>query len=183
MITTDHYSIGAYEQLATYGKIMGCPVKQAHDLNELEQILYQFRNRKLVLIDTAGMGQRDMRLYQQLDNLTANSRIPIRSYLVLSATGQRRVLQDAVNHFKRIPLSGVVLTKLDESVSLAGALSVLIQNGLPLSYVTDGQRVPEDMKVADTLDLAQQALAALDSTEQQSLQDTAWSDNMACAFE
>lgn len=183
LITTDHYRIGAYEQLATYGKIMGCPVKQAHDLNELEQILYQFRNRKLVLIDTAGMGQRDMRLYQQLDNLTANSRIPIRSYLVLSATGQRRVLQDAVNHFKRIPLSGAVLTKLDESVSLAGALSVLIQSGLPLSYVTDGQRVPEDMKVADTLMLAQQALATLDSTEQQSLQDTAWSDNMACAFE
>ncbi|VEE63506.1 Flagella-associated GTP-binding protein [Shewanella putrefaciens] len=183
LITTDHYRIGAYEQLATYGKIMGCPVKQAHDLAELEQILYQFRNRKLVLIDTAGMGQRDMRLYQQLDNLTANSRIPIRSYLVLSATGQRRVLQDAVNHFKRIPLSGVVLTKLDESVSLAGALSVLIQSGLPLSYVTDGQRVPEDMKVADTLLLAEQALAALENTEQQSLPDTAWSDNMACAFE
>lgn len=183
LITTDHYRIGAYEQLATYGKIMGCPVKQAHDLAELEQILYQFRNRKLVLIDTAGMGQRDMRLYQQLDNLTANSRIPIRSYLVLSATGQRRVLQDAVNHFKRIPLSGVVLTKLDESVSLAGALSVLIQSGLPLSYVTDGQRVPEDMKVADTLMLAEQALAALENTEQQSLPDTAWSDNMTCAFE
>ncbi|MCH1931906.1 flagellar biosynthesis protein FlhF [Shewanella sp. A25] len=183
LITTDHYRIGAYEQLATYGKIMGCPVKQAHDLNELEQILYQFRNRKLVLIDTAGMGQRDMRLYQQLDNLTANSRIPIRSYLVLSATGQRRVLQDAVNHFKRIPLSGVVLTKLDESVSLAGALSVLIQSGLPLSYVTDGQRVPEDMKVADTFMLAEQALSALDSTEQQALQDTAWSDNLTCAFE
>lgn len=183
LITTDHYRIGAYEQLATYGKIMGCPVKQAHDLAELEQILYQFRNRKLVLIDTAGMGQRDMRLYQQLDNLTANSRIPIRSYLVLSATGQRRVLQDAVNHFIRIPLSGVVLTKLDESVSLAGALSVLIQSGLPLSYVTDGQRVPEDMKVADTLMLAEQALAALENTEQQSLPDTAWSDNMTCAFE
>lgn len=183
LITTDHYRIGAYEQLATYGKIMGCPVKQAHDLTELEQILYQFRNRKLVLIDTAGMGQRDMRLYQQLDNLTANSRIPIRSYLVLSATGQRRVLQDAVNHFNRIPLSGVVLTKLDESVSLAGALSVLIQSGLSLSYVTDGQRVPEDMQVADTLMLAEQALAALENTEQQSLPDTAWSDNMTCAFE
>nr|WP_153662984.1 flagellar biosynthesis protein FlhF [Shewanella intestini] len=166
MVTTDHYRIGAYEQLATYGKIMGCPVKQAHDLSELEQILYQFRNRKLVLIDTAGMGQRDMRLYQQLDNLTANSRIPIRSYLVMSATGQRRVLQDAVNHFKRIPLSGAILTKLDESVSIAGALSVLIQNELPLSYVTDGQRVPEDMKVADTLALAKQALSALNETEQ-----------------
>ncbi|QIR13998.1 flagellar biosynthesis protein FlhF [Shewanella aestuarii] len=184
LITTDHYRIGAYEQLATYGKIMGCPVKQAHDLAELEQILYQFRNRKLVLIDTAGMGQRDMRLYQQLDNLTANSRIPIRSYLVMSATGQRRVLQDAVEHFKRIPLSGAILTKLDESVSIAGALSVLIQNELPLSYVTDGQRVPEDMKVADTLALAKQALAALNETEQPMSQDAAaWSNDMAYAFE
>ncbi|QDE31919.1 MULTISPECIES: flagellar biosynthesis protein FlhF [Shewanella] len=183
LITTDHYRIGAYDQLATYGKIMGCPVKQANDLTELEQILYQFRNRKLVLIDTAGMGQRDMRLYQQLDNLTANSRIPIRSYLVLSATGQRRVLQDAVEHFKRIPLSGAILTKLDESISIAGALSVLIQNELPLSYVTNGQRVPEDMKVADTLELAKQALAALNEKEQQTSQDPVWSNDTAYAFE
>ncbi|MBB1383298.1 flagellar biosynthesis protein FlhF, partial [Shewanella sp. SR41-2] len=183
LITTDHYRIGAYEQLTPYGTLMGCPVKQAQDLTELEQILYQSRNRKLVLIDTAGMGQRDMRLYQQLDNLTANSRIPIRSYLVLSATGQRRVLQDAVEHFKRIPLAGAILTKLDESISIAGALSVLIQNELPLSYVTDGQRVPEDMKVADTLELAKKALAALNETEQQSSQDTVWSNDTAYAFE
>jgi flagellar biosynthesis protein FlhF len=93
------------------------------------------------------------------------------------------VLQDAVEHFKRIPLSGVVLTKLDESVSIAGALSVLIQNSLPLSYVTDGQRVPEDMKVADTLVLAKQALAAMNETELQSSKDTAWSNDMAYAFE
>ncbi|WP_394128867.1 flagellar biosynthesis protein FlhF [Shewanella maritima] len=183
LITTDHYRIGAFEQLATYGKIMGCPVKQAHDLNELEQILYQFRNRKLVLIDTAGMGQRDMRLNQQLDNLTANSNIPIRSYLVMSATGQRRVLQDAVNQFKRIPLSGAILTKLDESLSLAGALSVLIQNELPLSYITDGQRVPEDMQVADTLALAKQALAALNETEQQMPTASHNAQDMAYAFE
>lgn len=183
LITTDHYRIGAFEQLATYGKIMGCPVKQAHDLNELQQILYQLRNRKLVLIDTAGMGQRDMRLVEQLDNLTANSALPIRSYLVLSATSQRRVLQDAVKHFQRIPLSGAVLTKLDESVSLAGALSVLIQSGLPLSYVTDGQRVPEDMKVADTLALARQALDALNEPEYQGIDNTMWSESTTFAFE
>ncbi len=182
LITTDHYRIGAFEQLATYGKIMGCPVKQAHDLNELEQILYQFRNRKLVLIDTAGMGQRDIRLFQQLDNLAANSRIPIRSYLVLSSTGQRRVLEDAVAQFKRIPLSGAVLTKLDESISLAPALSVLIQSGLPLSYVTDGQRVPEDMQVADTLALANKALSVLDKKEHL-VQNNERSDERAYAFE
>jgi len=183
LITTDHYRIGAFEQLATYGKIMGCPVKQAHDLNELEQILYQFRNRKLVLIDTAGMGQRDIRLFQQLDNLAANSRIPIRSYLVLSSTGQRRVLEDAVAQFKRIPLSGAVLTKLDESVSLAPALSVLIQSGLPLSYVTDGQRVPEDMQVADTLALANKALSVLDKKQHHQVQNSERADERAYAFE
>ncbi|BAJ01418.1 flagellar biosynthesis protein FlhF [Shewanella violacea] len=181
LITTDHYRIGAFEQLATYGKIMGCPVKQAHDLNELEQILYQFRNRKLVLIDTAGMGQRDMRLFQQLDNLAANSRLPIRSYLVLSSTGQRRVLEEAVTQFSRIPLSGAILTKLDESVSLAPALSVLIQSGLPLSYVTDGQRVPEDMKVADTFELANKALSVLDNKP--AVRNNERSDERAYAFE
>ncbi|QYJ85034.1 flagellar biosynthesis protein FlhF [Shewanella mesophila] len=182
LITTDHYRIGAFEQLATYGKIMGCPVKQAHDLNELEQILYQFRNRKLVLIDTAGMGQRDVRLFQQLDNLTANSRLPIRSYLVLSSTSQRRVLEDSVKQFARIPLSGAILTKLDESVALAPALSVLIQSGLPLSYVTDGQRVPEDMQVADTLALANQALSVLDKKEQP-IRNIERSHEQAYAFE
>ncbi|AXQ15311.1 flagellar biosynthesis protein FlhF [Shewanella algae] len=183
LVTMDHYRIGAFEQLATYGKIMGCPVKQAHDLNELEQILYQFRSRKLVLIDTAGMGQRDMRLYQQLDNLAANTRLPIRSYLVLSATGQRRVLEEAVSHFQRIDLAGAVLTKLDESVSLGAALSVLIQSGLSLSYITDGQRVPEDMQVADTLTLAKQALAVLNKTEASHFNNKARSEEMTYAFE
>ncbi|WP_335920229.1 flagellar biosynthesis protein FlhF [Shewanella algae] len=183
LVTMDHYRIGAFEQLATYGKIMGCPVKQAHDLNELEQILYQFRSRKLVLIDTAGMGQRDMRLYQQLDNLAANTRLPIRSYLVLSATGQRRVLEEAVSHFQRIDLAGAVLTKLDESVSLGAALSVLIQSGLSLSYITDGQRVPEDMQVADTLTLAKQTLAVLNKTEASHFNNKARSEEMTYAFE
>ncbi|MBE8168543.1 MAG: flagellar biosynthesis protein FlhF [Shewanella sp.] len=183
LITMDHYRIGAYEQLATYGKIMGCPVKLAHDMSELEQTLYQFRNRKLILIDTAGMGQRDQRLYQQLDNLAANKRIPIRNYLVLSATSQRRVLQDAVEYFKRVPLAGAVLTKLDESVSLSSALSVLIANDLPLSYVTDGQRVPEDLHVADTMKLAQQALSVMDEQEPNFLRKTVRATELAHAFE
>ncbi|WP_298768940.1 flagellar biosynthesis protein FlhF [uncultured Shewanella sp.] len=181
LITTDHYRIGAFEQLATYGKIMGCPVRQVHDINELEQVLYQFRNRKLILIDTAGMGQRDLRLFQQLDNLTANSHLPIRNYLVMAATGQRKVLEEAVAQFARIVLSGVVLTKLDESTSLAPALSVLIQSGLPLSYVTDGQRVPEDMQVADTLALANSALSVLETVEP--IQNSQGSDDLIDAVE
>jgi len=150
LITTDTYRIGAHEQLATYGKIMGCAVRVAKDADELSDILYQFREKRLVLIDTAGMGQRDVRLSEQLDTLMRNSRVNIHSYLVISATSQRRVIEEAFAHFKRIALSGCILTKIDESVGLGEVLSVTMQHALPITYVTNGQRVPEDIEIAKT---------------------------------
>jgi len=148
LITTDTYRIGAHEQLATYGKIMGCAVRVAKDADELSEILYQFREKRLVLIDTAGMGQRDVRLSEQLDTLMRNSRVNIQSYLVISSTSQRRVIEEAIEHFKRIALSGCILTKVDESIGLGEVLSVTMQHALPISYVTTGQRVPEDIEIA-----------------------------------
>ncbi|SMY31855.1 Flagellar biosynthesis protein FlhF [Photobacterium andalusiense] len=148
LVTTDNYRIGAHEQLATYGRIMGCPVRVAKDAQELADILHQLRHRRLVLLDTAGMGQRDIRLSEQLDTLMQNSGAKIRSYLVMPATSQRRVLEETIEHFRRIPLSGCVLTKLDESLSLGEIICVAIQNALPIAYLADGQRVPEDLKVA-----------------------------------
>ncbi|GGB45267.1 flagellar biosynthesis protein FlhF [Oceanisphaera marina] len=162
LITTDHYRIGAHEQLQTYGRIMGVVVKQARTYQELAQALYQLRHRRLVLIDTAGMGQRDLRLNEQLDTLVGDKQIKIRNYLVLPATAQRRVLQEAVDHFRRIPLAGCILTKLDESLSLGDVLDISIQNSLPISYITDGQRVPEDLRLADGLELVRQALGNLE---------------------
>ncbi len=153
LITTDTYRIGAHEQLATYGKIMGCSVRVAKDADELSEILYQFREKRLVLIDTAGMGQRDVRLSEQLDTLMRNSRVNIRSYLVISSTAQRRVIEEALEHFKRIALSGCILTKVDESIGLGEVLSVTMQHALPISYVTTGQRVPEDIEIAKTENL------------------------------
>ena len=140
---------------------MGCAVKKASNLKELEQALYQLRTRHLVLIDTAGMSQRNMKLSHQLDNLIANPDLPIRNYLVMSTTAQKQVLYDIVTQFKRIPLSGCILTKTDESISIGGALSVMIENDLPLSYVTCGQRVPEDLMMADPKVLAEQALGTV----------------------
>ena len=127
LITTDTYRIGAHEQLATYGKIMGCAVRVAKDADELSQILYQFREKRLVLIDTAGMGQRDVRLSEQLETLMSNSRVNIKSYLVVPSTAQRRVIEEALQHFKRIPLSGCILTKVDESIGLGEVLSVTMK--------------------------------------------------------
>ena len=157
LITTDSYRIGAFEQLATFGRIIGCPVKQAKDSEELALLLNQLQQRKLILIDTAGMSQRDVRLAEKLATLVHNSRVKIKSYLVLSATAQAKVMQESVTHFKRIPLSGCIFTKLDECLSLGEVINVAIANALPVSYLTNGQRVPEDIAVADAPKLVQQA--------------------------
>jgi flagellar biosynthesis protein FlhF len=157
LVTTDTFRIGAHEQLSTFGKIIGCPVKVAKNAEDLANVLFQLRNRKLILIDTAGMSQRDIRLCEQLTTLMKNSRVKIKSYLVLSATVQYNVLQETVTHFKRIPLAGCIFTKIDECLSLGEIISIAIQNGLPIGYITNGQRVPEDIDVADGGKIIEQA--------------------------
>lgn len=157
LITTDTFRIGAFEQLATFGRIIGCPVKQAKDHEELALLLTQLAQRKLILIDTAGMSQRDVRLAEKLSALVHNARVKIKSYLVLSATSQARVMQETVDHFKRISLAGCIFTKLDECLSLGEIINVAVQNALPVSYLTNGQRVPEDIDVADAKKMIHQA--------------------------
>ncbi|MCJ8348454.1 flagellar biosynthesis protein FlhF [Moritella sp.] len=158
LITTDTYRIGAHEQLATYGRIIGCTVKIARDDAELAQYLYQLRSKRLVLIDTAGMGQRDTRLSEQLESLVNNDKVVIRNYLVVPATAQRRVVQETLEHFHHIPLAGCILSKVDESLSLGEVLSVLIQHQLPIAYITNGQRVPEDIDSANAQQLVSTVL-------------------------
>ncbi|MGF1739691.1 flagellar biosynthesis protein FlhF [Vibrio profundum] len=166
LVTTDTYRIGAHEQLSIYGRIMGCPVKVAKDSRELAEVIYQLRNRRLVLVDTAGMGQRDVRLTEQLDTLMQDSGEVIHSYLVLPATAQRKVLQETIDHFRRIPLSGCIMTKLDESLSLGEFVSVVVQNSLPVAYIANGQRVPEDIVIAQPKYMVAKANALLEkSTE------------------
>jgi flagellar biosynthesis protein FlhF len=149
LISTDTFRIAGFEQLATYGKIIGCQVKLAKDSQSLDLLLEQFAKKKLILIDTAGMGQRDIRLAENLANLVSNARVRIRNYLVLAANSQQQVMQENVERFKKVPLSGCIYTKLDESVSIGEIITTSIQNGLPIGYLTDGQRVPEDIKVAN----------------------------------
>ena len=166
LVTTDTFRIGAHEQLSTFGKIIGCPVKVAKNAEDLANVLFQLRNRKLILIDTAGMSQRDIRLCEQLTTLMKNSRVKIKSYLVLSATVQYNVLQETVTHFKRIPLAGCIFTKIDECLSLGEIISIAIQNGLPIGYITNGQRVPEDIDVADGARLVKKAEQMLKTMQQ-----------------
>jgi len=156
LVTTDSYRIGAHEQLMTYGRLLGIPVQVASDHNELRSTLNSLSDKRLVLIDTAGMSQRDVRLTEQFTTL-ADSGIPIRTLLVLSATLHPSVLEETVRAFSAVPVDGAILTKLDEATSIGGVLSVVIKQGLPLMFTTNGQRVPEDMQPARAQDLVQQA--------------------------
>jgi flagellar biosynthesis protein FlhF len=149
LITTDSYRIAAFEQIATYGRIIGCAVKKAQSASEISDLLYQFRNKRLVLIDTAGFGQRDSRLIKQLDTLNQNSCGTMKKYLVMQANCQYQVMQQTIKAYQKIALHGCIFTKLDECFSLGEAVSVAIEHKLAISYVTDGQRVPEDLKVAE----------------------------------
>lgn len=166
LVTTDSYRIAAHEQLRTYANIMNVPMRVADSAENLEEILDEFSDKELVLIDTAGISQRDKRLAQQM-NCLMNAGKDIKTYLVLSTTAQTSVLKQAVKTFGVIPLSGVVLTKLDETMSLGESLSAVIANQLKVSYVTNGQRVPEDIAVAKPTELLRLAV----DLEQQMQQD------------
>lgn len=151
LITTDNCRIGAVDQLCTFGMIMDAPMRLANNHQELQVAIAEFADKSLILIDTAGMSQRDLRLSEQFALIDG---IPeISTYLVMAANPQIHALQEAVNAFRKIPLAGCILTKLDETNRLGGALTTLYEQQIPLAYISDGQRVPEDLQATniDTL--------------------------------
>jgi flagellar biosynthesis protein FlhF len=152
LITTDVYRIGAREQLYTYGRLLGMPVVEAADEAALGEALARLKDYKLVLIDTAGLSQRDSMLVSQLSWLAKYPQIS--SYLVMPANAQTRDLDEVIHRFSIAKPKGAILTKLDETGRLGSALSLTIRRKLPIAYVTDGQRVPEDLHRADPTRLA-----------------------------
>lgn len=160
LVSTDNYRIGAHDQLLTYGRILGVPTYAVDGQEQLISTINDMGDKRLVLIDTAGAGQRDLRLNEQLSELmTVGDRI--RNYLVLSANTQNEALDEVVNSFQRIPLAGCILTKLDEASSLGGVLSVAVRHCLPVAYISDGQRVPEDIFPARAHSLVSRAVASM----------------------
>jgi flagellar biosynthesis protein FlhF len=165
LVTTDGERIGAQEQLRVYGKILGAPVHFARDADALRGVLAEVRSHRLVLIDTAGMGQRDIRLSAQL-NLLRTTPTPVRSCLVLSAAAQFAALEETVRAFSPAAPQSCIVTKVDETTSLGGVLSVAARHRLPFGYVSDGQRVPEDLRPARSHTLVSRAVSIQGQTEQ-----------------
>lgn len=170
IITADHYRIGAVEQIKTYGRIMGCSTFAVKNLSELPQLLYTLSDKSLILVDTAGVGFKDERFNTQMSQLKLQASLKLKHYLVLPCTTQRKVLQHAYEHFSVLGLTGLILTKIDECQNLGDALSLCIEMKLPVSYITDGQRVPEDLNVPNQHSLTHRALSAIeDDAAQRSL--------------
>ncbi|HRF11874.1 MAG TPA: flagellar biosynthesis protein FlhF [Candidatus Accumulibacter phosphatis] len=142
LVTTDGYRIGAHEQLRIYGRILGVPVHLARDAKDLRATLRDLQHTHMVLIDTMGMSQRDRMVSEQVAMFAASN---VQSLLLLSATSRGDTLDDVVRSYSRLDLAGSILTKVDEAASLASSLDVIIRNGLRLYYVSNGQRVPEDL--------------------------------------
>jgi flagellar biosynthesis protein FlhF len=148
LISTDAYRIGAREQLMTYARILNVPMYSANSGKELARLLARLSAKKLVLIDTAGMGPRDVRLSEQLSALKLGA-AKAKVLLALPAQGEGQALEEIVRAFAGAAPQGCILTKVDEAASLGGVLSAAIRHKLKIAYLCNGQRVPEDIHAAE----------------------------------
>ncbi len=153
LVTVDTYRIAAVEQLKTYAEIIDLPLAVVNDPVEMAAALDELGAVDLVFIDTAGRSPRDEVKIRELAEFLQQAR-PDEVHLVLSAVAGQRNLRSAVERFATVQADRVILTKLDEADSFGGVLAVLGLSSRPLSYLTTGQAVPDDIEPADRRRLA-----------------------------
>jgi len=158
LVSMDSYRIGAQEQLKTLGRILNVSVTHVDPGQSLTQALAPLARRKVVLIDTAGLPGNDPALRMQLETLAGRG-IKAKNYLVLAATSQSQVLKAAYHSYKHCGLTGCILTKLDEATSLGEVLGLAISQRLPVAYVADGPRIPDDLQSPRSHQLVSRAVS------------------------
>jgi len=156
LITTDAYRIGAHEQLRIYGKILGVMVHSVKDEADLRIALNELKNKHTVLIDTVGVSQRDQMVAEQVAMLQGVG-TDVQRILCMNATSTQETLSEVVRAYQGSGLAGAIITKLDEAASIGSALDVVIRHKLRLFYASNGQRVPEDLHLADPAALVERA--------------------------
>ena len=165
LVTTDSFRIGAHEQLRIYARLLGVEVHALAADAPLDGLLNQLANKRLIIIDTVGMSQRDQRLLIQIQQLGAIGR-PLRLLLLLNAASHGDTLEEVVDTYQRAAraagaqLSDCIVSKCDEAARLGSVLDILMRHGLCLRYLSVGQQVPEDLQPADAQLLVEQALSA-----------------------
>lgn len=143
LLTTDGYRIGAHEQLRIYGRILGVPVHAVNDGDELRQTLAALKDKHMVLIDTAGMSQRDRMVIEQTSMLASSN--AVKRLLLLNATSRGETLDDVIRAYGGEDIAACILSKIDETTTLAPAVDAVARHGMPVAYLANGQRVPEDL--------------------------------------
>lgn len=157
IVSMDSYRIGAQEQLKTLGRILNIPVSYVADGETLADTLKPLAQKRVVLVDTAGLPASDPALALQLENLAAPG-VRAKNYLVMAATSQGQVLKAAWHAYQACGLAGCIITKLDEAVSMGEALGLAIGQGLPVAYTTDGPKIPDDLQVSRNHQLVSRAV-------------------------
>ena len=158
LVSMDSYRIGAQEQLKTLGRILNVSVTHVDPGQSLANALDPLLRKRVVLIDTAGLQASDPALRMQLESLAGRG-IKSKNYLVLATTSQKQVLTAAYHSYKRCGLAGCILTKLDETASLGEVLSLAISHELPVAYLTDGPRIPDDLHLPRRHQLVSRAVS------------------------
>lgn len=153
LVTADTYRISAVEQLKTYADIIGVPIEIVYTADELKAALYRHRDKQLILIDTAGRSPRNQ---YQLAELQALLEIDpyIETHLVLSTTTKYKDALEIVKRFSVCSPQKFLFTKIDEASNIGTMLNLLYQFPSMLSYVTNGQNVPDDIELASPNKLA-----------------------------
>jgi flagellar biosynthesis protein FlhF len=157
LISADSVRIGAHDQMQALGQMLDVPVYVAENFTQIPKFLEQLGSQRFVLIDTPGMSQRDAQLTARMTQLASTGH-DLEIGLVLAASTQTGANAETVARFATANASSVLLTKVDEAASLGGILSVLTRAELPISYVSEGQRVPEDLRPARALELVSSAV-------------------------
>jgi flagellar biosynthesis protein FlhF len=153
LITVDTYRIAAVDQLRTYADIIDLPMEVVATPRELRAALDRLSGQDLILVDTAGRSPRDEVKIQELKSLLGECRAD-EVHLVLSCVSGGLSLRRTAAQFAALGVTALLLTKLDEANGLGGLLPLLRNSRLPVSYLTHGQNVPEDIETADARKLA-----------------------------
>jgi signal recognition particle GTPase len=157
LISADSVRMGAQDQLQNLGRLLGVPTYGIDRINELSAVLNSVSRNRLVLIDTAGFSQRDARLSAELA-LLATSHPQLETCLVVAASAQAGTLEETFLRFAAAAPKSCVLTKVDEATSLGGSISALTRHAVPLAYMSEGQRIPEDLSHARAHQLVARAV-------------------------
>lgn len=177
LLSTDTYRIGAQEQLKVFARILGLPVISLRDSEDLASKLQELSQRRIILLDTAGVNQRDVLMIEQSQLLKEGSRNAHR-ILVMSSTTDLRTQEDVITlhnqaskEANQTGILGAIITKTDEAAQIAPVLDSLIRHGLPLMFLSNGQRVPEDLSQANVPYLAHRAMRPRQLSSNLNIQD------------